>query len=122
MQPIPDAFALPLPQAPPASHATAEAKFLGKVFPRDAGEENKHDAVEDGTVVKPGPAPLGRGLASRYQRFEFLPELLADQGSFHACTDISVLSKFPVLLAALRYYLHSQCYIILVPQSAYKFG
>ena len=102
MQAIPNAFALPLPQAPPASHATAEAKFLGKVFPRDAGEENEHDAVEGGTVIDAGPAASGRGLASRYQRFKFLPELLADQGSFHACTDISVLSKFPVLLAALR--------------------
>jgi len=98
MQAIPDAFALPLPQAPPASHATAEAKFLGKVFPWDAGEDNEHDAVKGGTVIDAGTAALGRGLASRYQRFEFLPELLADQGSFHACTDISVLSKFPVLL------------------------
>jgi len=101
MQAIPDAFALPLPQTPPAAHATAKAERLKKVFPWDAGKENEQDAVEGSTVMQPGPPTLGRGLASRHQRLEFLPEFLADQGFFHACTDISVLSKFPVLLAAL---------------------
>lgn len=88
MQAIPDALTLPLPQTPPAAHATAKAERLRKVFPWDASEENKHDAVEDGAVIEPGTAALGRGHASRYQRFEFLPEFLADQGSFHACIDI----------------------------------
>jgi len=101
MQSIPDAFALPLPQASPACHATAEAEFLRQVFPWDAGHQNEQDAIEGGAVVTPRPASLGRALRLWYQWLEFLPEFLADQGSLHPRHDAAQLCKFPVLLATL---------------------
>lgn len=102
MQTIPDAGSLPLPQAPPAGHATAEAELLRQVFRGDAGHQNEEDAVEGGTVVAPRSAALGRRLGRRQQWLKVLPKLLADQGSFHPLVDIAALRKFLVLLAALN--------------------
>jgi len=95
VQPTPDALDLPLPQAPPAGHATAEAQLLRQVFPSDAGHQDEEDAVERGAVVAPRPTSLGRRLGYRHQRLEVLPELLADQGSFHLLMDIIALHKVP---------------------------
>ena len=41
MKAIPNPYALPLPQAPSTSHATAEAELLRQIFPRDAGHGRK---------------------------------------------------------------------------------
>ena len=62
MQTIPDALGLPLPQSPPAGHATAVAELLRQVFPRDAGHQHEEDAVEGGAVVALRPPALGRRL------------------------------------------------------------
>lgn len=96
VQTIPDTLALPLSQAPPACHATAEAELLRQVFPWNAGHEDEEDAVEGGAVVALRAAALGRRLAPRHQRLKVLPELLADQGSFHPSNDTAAPGKFPV--------------------------
>jgi hypothetical protein len=51
VQLVPDTSDIPVAQAPPASHATAVPKRLGKVFPWDACLQHEQDAVEGGFVA-----------------------------------------------------------------------
>ncbi|KGG82361.1 hypothetical protein P368_03440 [Comamonas thiooxydans] len=51
VQLLPDTSDIPVAQAPPASHAAAVSKGLGKVFPWDACLQHEQDAVEGGFVA-----------------------------------------------------------------------
>lgn len=51
VQLLPDTSDIPVAQAPPASHAAAISKGLGKVFPWDACLRHEQDAVEGGFVA-----------------------------------------------------------------------
>ena len=51
VQLLPDTTGVPVAQAPPASHAAAVPKGLGKVFPRNACLQHEQNAVEDGFIA-----------------------------------------------------------------------
>jgi len=51
VQLLPDASGIPVAQAPPASHAAAVTKGLGKLFPWDTCLQNEQDAVEGSFVA-----------------------------------------------------------------------
>src|SRR6185503_14559547 len=76
VQSLPDSRGLPVPKAPPAGHAAAAAKFLGQVFPRDAGLEHKQDSRESLAVVDRFSSRKAESprLQRRQQRFDTLPK------------------------------------------------
>lgn len=49
-------------QMPPETHATATAKFMGRILPRQAGLEGEQDAGQSTAVVKARTSSLGRRL------------------------------------------------------------
>jgi len=65
METIPHAGALPIPQAPPAGHATAAAQFLRQQFPGDAALQHEEDAGQGGAIRKTGAAAFRLGWFSR---------------------------------------------------------
>jgi len=52
VQLLPDTSDVPVAQAPPARHAAAVPKRLGKVFPWKACLQHEQDAVEGGVIAE----------------------------------------------------------------------
>jgi hypothetical protein len=84
---LPDAPALPVPEAAPAGDPGATAHLQGEVFPGDAGLEDENDAGQARAVIDGGTAALaGLGLVSRQERLDRLPKFVRNQGARHGCT------------------------------------
>jgi len=84
MQTLPDALALPVPQAPPTRHATAKSQGLGELLPGDTAGEDKENAVKDRPVIQAGPAATRGADGLGNQRLQKRPELWSDELSLHA--------------------------------------
>jgi len=83
MQGVPHPGRLPVPQAPPAGHATATAHLGRQHLPGDAGLEHKDDPGQGGAVGDAWSATLGLGCLSRQQRGDESPQFVADKRLAH---------------------------------------
>jgi len=84
---LPDAPALPVPEAAPTGDARAAAHLLGEHLPGDTAAEDKDDARQASAVVHGRPAALaGPGLVPRRERRDGLPEFVGDQRFGHGST------------------------------------
>jgi hypothetical protein len=89
---LPDATALPAPQAAPAGDPRAAAHLQGEIFPGQAGLEHEDNAGQAGAVIDGGTTPLARlGLVSRQKRLDRLPEFIREQWTRHG--DASIQDK-----------------------------
>ena len=106
VQLLPDTSGIPVAQAPPASHAAAVSKGLGKVFPWNACLQHKQDAVEGGFIAdcELARTAFGRRHEGWDQGLQLSPQFVAcgtscHEGSEHHC---SVVASGQVVLATLR--------------------
>jgi hypothetical protein len=86
MQGVPHPGRLPVPQAPPAGHATATAHLGRQHLPGDAGLEHKDDPGQGGAVGDAWSATLGLGCLSRQQRGDESPQFVADKRLAHGAS------------------------------------
>ena len=59
MDRLPQPCLLPLPQPPPARHATATAQFAGQQGPGEPGAQDDNDAYQALAIGQPRAAALG---------------------------------------------------------------
>jgi hypothetical protein len=85
MQAPPHACALPVPQAPPAGHATATSEFLRQHLPRNAAPQDKHNPRQGGAIRNTArSSALWLGRLRGYKWRDDFPQCIADQWRTHA--------------------------------------
>ena len=93
VQLLPDPGPLPGIEVVQAGHATATAHLLGQLLPGDARLEDEDDAGEDLSVIQglaPGE-PEATRLGLRQERFDALPEFVADKWLGHGRSSKQVI-------------------------------